>query len=226
MQTTAYTVELENFSGPLNVLLQLIQRQKLDICEINLATVTKDYLFFMQNTQLDQHSANSFLEIAVRLILFKSKALLPSEEATQSEEEIEDLTEQLKLLALYQNTFIQLNSSGENGLVRRRQQTKELANTVYTNVSVQTLYKAMCNLKLEKKPPKIFKLKRKNNQLLRSQLLKRLKSLKNIQLTEISTLGQSKQETVMLFMIILELINKNNASLSTHSGQSTIEVLA
>ena len=72
MQTTAYTVELENFSGPLNVLLQLIQRQKLDICEINLATVTKDYLFFMQNTQLDQHSANSFLEIAVRLILFKS----------------------------------------------------------------------------------------------------------------------------------------------------------
>lgn len=226
MQTTVYTVELENFSGPLNVLLQLIQRQKLDICEINLATVTNDYLYFMQNTQLDQHSANSFLEIAVRLILYKSKALLPSEEAAQTEEEIEDLTEQLKLLAQYQDTFIQLNGSGVNSLVTRPQQTKELANIVYANVSTHALCKAMNNLTLEKKPQKIFKLKRQNNELLRTQLLKRLKNLKNIQLSEISTLGQSKQETVMLFMIILELINKNGASLSTQSGQSSIEVLA
>ncbi|HEX8974034.1 MAG TPA: segregation/condensation protein A [Patescibacteria group bacterium] len=93
----AYHIKLEQFEGPLDLLLQLTEQEKLDITRVSLAQIADQYLDYIshaQNITLD-HLAD-FLSVAARLILIKSKALLPLLEFTEEEEEeIRDLEHQL-----------------------------------------------------------------------------------------------------------------------------------
>ena len=75
---TAYTVRLSVYEGPLDLLLDLIERVELDITKIALAQVTDQYLAHLrQVTQRDLADLASFLVVASRLLQIKSEALLP-----------------------------------------------------------------------------------------------------------------------------------------------------
>jgi segregation and condensation protein A len=93
-----YKVKIEQFEGPLDLLLSLIEEQKLDIVKLSLATVTDQYLEHIKNNkEIHLENLSDFLSVAAKLILIKSKALLPLLKLTdEEEEEIEDLTEKLK----------------------------------------------------------------------------------------------------------------------------------
>lgn len=93
-----YRVKTEQFEGPLDLLLSLIEEQKLDIVKLSLAAVTDQYLEHIKNNQeIHLENLSDFLSVAAKLILVKSKALLPMLKLTDDEEEeIEDLTEKLK----------------------------------------------------------------------------------------------------------------------------------
>lgn len=98
MNTMDYRVKLEQFEGPLDLLLNLIEEQKLDITTVSLATVTDQYLEYIQNKEhISLLNIAEFLDVATKLILIKSKALLPLLELDeQEEEEIKDLAWQLQ----------------------------------------------------------------------------------------------------------------------------------
>ena len=73
-----YEVKLENFEGPLDLLLQLITRQRVDIYEISIATITEEYLAAVGNLEnMDLEAATGFLVIAATLLELKSARLLP-----------------------------------------------------------------------------------------------------------------------------------------------------
>ena len=75
---STYTIELELYQGPLDLLLELIERAELDITKIALAQVTDQYLVYL--AELQEHSLEdlaSFLVIAARLLQIKSEAMLP-----------------------------------------------------------------------------------------------------------------------------------------------------
>lgn len=93
-----YKVKLAEFEGPLDLLLNLVEDEKLDITKISLARVTNQYLNYLKKIEeIDPSALADFLDVAAKLILIKSKALLPVLELTSEEEEgIEDLEEQLK----------------------------------------------------------------------------------------------------------------------------------
>lgn len=95
---TSYQVKTEKFEGPLDLLLQLIESQKLEICELSLAAVTDQYLEYLKNLgQINHSEIAEFLAIASRLILLKSRALLPFFKLTEEEEEdIQDLQKRLE----------------------------------------------------------------------------------------------------------------------------------
>ncbi len=99
-QTSGYTVQTAVYEGPLDLLLNLIERAELDITAISLAAVTEQYLGYLrelEETHPDEISA--FLVIAAKLIQIKSEALLPRPPALEpGEEDIgAALVEQLKL---------------------------------------------------------------------------------------------------------------------------------
>ncbi|NTW14099.1 MAG: segregation/condensation protein A [Candidatus Moranbacteria bacterium] len=87
-------IRISLFEGPLELLLALIEDRKLDVTRVSLADVADQYLAFLsaERDRIDIANLASFLVIASRLILIKSKMLLPILEFTDEEEEaIEDL---------------------------------------------------------------------------------------------------------------------------------------
>lgn len=92
-----YRIKLEQFQGPLDLLLRLILEEKLDITEISLAKVTEQFIEYLtQVEELRPEELADFLVVATKLLLIKSRAMLPYLNWEEVEEE-SNLTEQLKL---------------------------------------------------------------------------------------------------------------------------------
>ena len=74
----AYTVKLEAFEGPLDLLLHLIEQHEVDLYEIRVSQVTDQYLEYMHHLETqDPAEVSAFLVIAAKLVQIKSAALLP-----------------------------------------------------------------------------------------------------------------------------------------------------
>ena len=96
--------KLDKFEGPLDLLLELIERQKLDVCDVALASVTDQYLEIINQGDLDPYDLADFLLVASRLLLIKSKILLPSTSLSEEEEsEVRDLERALEEYRRYKN---------------------------------------------------------------------------------------------------------------------------
>src|SRR5580765_2075281 len=83
-----YPVRLQNFEGPLDLLLHLIKKHELDIYDIPISLITQQYLEYldlMQEVNLDV--AGEFLVMAATLIHIKSRELLPRPDPTQEDPE-------------------------------------------------------------------------------------------------------------------------------------------
>ena len=82
-QTEGYRINTPLYEGPLDLLLDLIEKAQLDITKLALAQVTDQYLDYLRNLP-DSNAAevSAFLVIAARLVLIKSAALLPHQEAS------------------------------------------------------------------------------------------------------------------------------------------------
>src|SRR5512142_1384917 len=78
-QTGGYTVAIPVYEGPLDLLLQLIERAELDITAVAIANVTDQYLAYIHKMekQVPAEEISAFLVMAARLIQIKSEALLP-----------------------------------------------------------------------------------------------------------------------------------------------------
>lgn len=90
-------IKIHQFEGPLDLLLTLIEQQELDITKISLAQVTEQFLGYVKRLeQINATELADYLGIAAKLLVIKSKAILPSLEVETIEEEgEEDLTDKL-----------------------------------------------------------------------------------------------------------------------------------
>lgn len=109
-----FELKLENYKGPLDVLLNLIEEKKMEVTQVSLAGVTADFLAYLEKFKAETETAGysqllaDFLVVASKLLLIKSKALLPSLELTPDEEsEIRDFEARVKL-------YQELKSCGGN----------------------------------------------------------------------------------------------------------------
>ncbi len=84
---SGYTVRLDSFEGPLDLLLFLIQRDEIDIYDIPIAHITEHYLSFIEDLDLlDLEKAGEFLVMASTLMRIKARLLLPLQRAEEDEE--------------------------------------------------------------------------------------------------------------------------------------------
>jgi segregation and condensation protein A len=134
MQTTStgkensntYKVDLLIFQGPLDLLLSLIEQEELDITKISLAQVTNQYLAYLEiMKETDPDDLTDFLVIAAKLIWIKSKMLLPQPPSSVTEEEEEDVGDELaRQLRIYKRfkaiavRFRELEMEGQRSYVR------------------------------------------------------------------------------------------------------------
>lgn len=91
-----YRVSLENFEGPLDLLLYLIQKNDLDINDISIAAITNEYLEYVELMQmLNIASVGEFMVMAATLMYIKSRRLLPMHDE-EEQEELDEIERDLK----------------------------------------------------------------------------------------------------------------------------------
>lgn len=106
-----YTVRLDAFEGPLDLLLHLIRRVELDITEISLSAVTDQYLHHIEHlADVDVEAAGEFLVVAATLIEIKSRMVNPEDQgrqhtarSTRDEQELNPAAELLRQLLEYRS---------------------------------------------------------------------------------------------------------------------------
>ncbi len=97
-----YRVKLKNFEGPLDLLLFLIKKNEVDIYDIPISVITKQYLEYVEIIQLlDLDGASEFILLAATLIRIKAKMLLPRPKAEDDEELIDPRMELVSRLLEY-----------------------------------------------------------------------------------------------------------------------------
>ena len=88
---SAYRIQIDNYSGPLDLLLYLIRREEVDIYDIPVARITQQYLQYMDMlTELNVNVAGEFVVMAATLIEIKSRMMAPQPEVADEEEDLED----------------------------------------------------------------------------------------------------------------------------------------
>ena len=101
-----FHIQTEVYTGPLDLLIDLIERRKLLVNDISLASVTDDYMRYV--TTQSTHSLRDFADfivLAATLLLLKSKSLLPILELTEEEEEgVEELETRLRYYQIFRNS--------------------------------------------------------------------------------------------------------------------------
>ncbi len=101
-----YTIKIENFEGPLDLLYHLIGKKKVDIYDVKIEEIADQYLEFLSKMQkLDLEIASEFLVIAATLINIKSRLLVPSKVKEQEEDGVLDPKEELLLKVLHYKKY-------------------------------------------------------------------------------------------------------------------------
>ena len=105
---TTFSIKTEVFEGPLELLLDLVEKRKLLINDISLASVTDEYMAHVSEMQeMSLPGTANFVALAATLLLIKSRSLLPVLELTEEEESsIEELEERLRLYQIYRNAAL------------------------------------------------------------------------------------------------------------------------
>ena len=96
------SLKLTAFEGPLDLLLHLIERDKVDIYDIPIAAVTEQYISYLRSmSEFDMEVASDFLVMAATLLQIKSRMLLPKQSAEGEEEEADPRQQLVEMLVEY-----------------------------------------------------------------------------------------------------------------------------
>lgn len=102
LKKMSYTIKLEQFEGPFDLLLFFIERDELDIHDIPIAKITEDFLDFIRHCQtLNLDLASEFILVAATLIRIKAKMLIPRKELDENNVEIDPRSELIQKLLEY-----------------------------------------------------------------------------------------------------------------------------
>lgn len=108
-------IELEGFTGPFDLLVNLIEKNKIDIYDINLEEITNDYLKEIENLDAQIDDLSEFIYVAAILLNIKSRKLLPKEEDEENLEEefISYLIEYKKIKSVQEDLKILENEANK-----------------------------------------------------------------------------------------------------------------
>ena len=157
---TAFSVQSESYSGPLDLLIDLIEKRKFLINDISIAAVADDYMeYIAKSEETELNDTASFIVLASTLILLKSKSLLPVLDFTESEEEsIDSLEKRLRYYQIFRNVGKDIESNFGNNISHERRFVPEDKPLFITDACTEldSLHHAMSNV-LTNLPKKVKK---------------------------------------------------------------------
>jgi segregation and condensation protein A len=216
----SYKLRLDVFEGPLDLLLYLIKKNDIDICDIPISAITDQYLEYIDLMKMmDLDVIGDFLVMAATLMQIKSKMLLPPDPGQAEEEEMDPRDELVKRLQEYK-VFKEIaeklkeKESFRQDLFGRSmdevlaKEIKDDAKEVYFEASLFDLINAFTKAIRKFKEETVYQVNREEFTVEQKihEILHLLLEKENILLTELFAKARSKIEVIVTFMSILELI--------------------
>ena len=246
MLDTSIQVKTDHFEGPLGLLLLLIEKEEMNIRELDLTRITKQYLEYLsQMRELNFDVAGDYLFLASTLLLLKSKVCISEEEAKNLELELgaegmhitsqSELIRRLEELQLYQKMskrLWELDKKGHEIFTKPKVDRKAIVNSILTPMDLNSLTLTMVDF--------LFRQRRKYTVVKRDRLSikEKLKFLKsNLKLGEQITFDtlleldgkaeegkDSSDNVVITFISLLELARLKRINVFQNEDRSTIYV--
>ena len=154
--TNQISIDIPNYSGPLDVLLDLAKSQKVNLAEISITKLADQFLEFVKNTKdLNLESASEYLLMATWLAYLKSKLLLPEDEdddfkALEVAEKLKLQLKKLELIRILSDQMLQKKRLGVDIFTRGMKGDIRSINTPVYDVSLYELLKSYAGIQMQK----------------------------------------------------------------------------
>ena len=232
--SNAPSYKIKDFEGPMDLLLFLITKHKLNIYDIPIVELVEQYTSYIREMkEEDMDAASEFLEMAARLVHIKTISLLPQpEEGEQLRRELSgELIEYAECKRVAQK--LSQRTEGFNALARPMEPFK--SDMKYTRVhdplELMNAYMRVVGKRLRKIPPpldafrsivakKIVSVSHKIN-----AIVTRLTQVKKQSLAEIYRQSESRSDLVAAFLAVLELAKTNHVRLDGDGDDMTVELI-
>ncbi len=214
----AYQIKLAQFEGPFDLLLHLINKAKINIEDIFVYEITRQYLEYMEEIEtVDMDKASDFLNMAANLVYIKSRSLLPSREELNEEGEVVDpqaeLIERLREYKVFKELSLKLKEAEKNAesyYYRLPEEIFEEQEFVLEDSDVSALYLALVDmLKRDVKPKFYEEVKITNDafsiRLQKSYILERLYNERQVYFYSLFENTRTPMEVAVTFIALLEL---------------------
>lgn len=213
----AVTFRIEHFEGPLDLLLQLVEQEKLDISQVSLAKVADQFVTYVnEHPKIELEEMADFLLVAAKLVYLKSKLLLPSL-YDQEMEEGPDLEAQLRLYREFIRASREIDKmwkSKRRSFTRSRRPMKrtEVEFAPPSGVTVETLCELMRRVIVRLMPlvalptaaiERVVTVQEKIK-----QLFSRIRDVARTTFRDFLGRGKTKPEAVASFLALLELVKQ------------------
>jgi segregation and condensation protein A len=232
-----YIVTIDNFDGPLDLLLHLIKEQDIDIYDIKIEDITKQYLDYIKHMkELNLEIASEYLVMASELIEMKSKMLLPKKREKEEDDYEEDPRELLIERLLAYKRYKEVTSEFKDlELTRKMIFTREPDNLnryakeeeSIEGLGVADLIDAFNNLLKRKELDRPIATKITKKELSVADKVNKIKNIlrnkKRINFEEIFEVS-TKEEVIISFLSVLEMVKKDEILLTQDGNFKNIVI--
>ena len=232
-----YVVTIDNFDGPLDLLLHLIKEQDIDIYDIKIEDITKQYLDYIRHMkELNLEIASEYLVMASELIEMKSKMLLPKKREKEDDDYEEDPRELLIERLLAYKKYKEVTSEFKDlELTRKMVFTREPDNlNRYAKedenseeLGVADLIDAFNNLLKRKELDRPIATKITKKELSVAEKVNKIKNIlrnkKKINFEDIFEVS-TKEEVIISFLSVLEMVKKDEILLTQEGNFKNIVI--
>ncbi|MCK5476072.1 MAG: segregation/condensation protein A [Candidatus Pacebacteria bacterium] len=207
------------FEGPLDLLLDLIEKEKLDVTDIALAQVADQFIVYLESSKEDitPEYLSSFILVAGKLILIKSKAILPMLELEKEEEEdIEELKARLEEYQRFKNISKQIKGLENRSEMFFSRQSYSGIQVIFCppedikcsdlQLSMESIFDKLPQAEDAKKAVAINSINIKDRiDHIKKSLLERIE----ITFEDVTARSNDKVEVIVTFLAVLELVRKS-----------------
>lgn len=228
----SFAVKTEVFEGPMDLLLDLVEKRKLLINDISLASVTDEYMRHVaQMQEASLPGTAQFVQLAATLLLIKSRSLLPILELTDEEEEsIEDLEERLKLYQIYRNAGKTIENAFGTQLLHERQfvqRTEPIFTTdrfTERGALKEAMYRVLSELPKKQEKPHVRVRKSISLEEMMNRLAQRIEQQVRLRFSELLENEQDRTVVIVGFLAVLESVKQGAVLVAQAERFEEIEI--
>jgi segregation and condensation protein A len=231
MDSLNYHVKTPVFTGPLDLLLDLIEKRKLFVSDVSLAQVTDDFVKYIEeHDEFPISESAEFILIASTLMLVKSRSLLPSLPLTEEETaSIEDLEERLRLYQKVKELSLELKKLYGKNVIFEKGERKSYM-TIFspdkkTNVEElsQSLMRVLDTLPKKEALPKTMVRKIITLEEMIEKLAERISKGMRMKFSDVYK-KEDKVNAIIGFLAVLELVKRGVLKVSQEADKGEIEM--